>query len=132
MLDVSVHSHSLPPLNGDAAAPPSPSTSLSPALTMQDIQRAHTRMLAALNHEIRTPLTGILGMSDLLLESSLSAEQREYVQSTRMCAESLLESLSNALEYASVMAGQLQLSESAFHLHEVIHPCVSSLDCRHA
>lgn len=130
MLDVSVHSHSLPPLNGDAAAPPSPSTSLSPALTMQDIQRAHTRMLAALNHEIRTPLTGILGMSDLLLESSLSAEQREYVQSTRMCAESLLESLSNALEYASVMAGQLQLSESAFHLHEVIRASVGIMQTR--
>ncbi len=92
--------------------------------------RVHTRMLTALNHEIRTPLTGILGMSDLLLESSLSSEQREYVQSTRLCAESLLESLSNALEYASVMAGQLQLAESPFHLHEVIRSSVAAQQAR--
>lgn len=97
---------------------------------MRELQRVHAKMLAALNHEIRTPLTGILGMSDLLLESSLSQEQREYVQSTRLCAESLLESLSNALEYASVMAGQLQLSESPFHLHEVIRASVASMQAR--
>ena len=85
--------------------------------SLRELQRVHAKMLSALNHEIRTPLTGILGMSDLLLESTLSAEQREYVQSTRFCAESLLESLSNALEYASVKAGQMQLSETPFHLY---------------
>ena len=87
-------------------------------------------MLAALNHEIRTPLTGILGMSDLLLESSLSAEQREFVQSTRLCAENLLESLSNALEYSSVMAGHLQLAEAPFHLPEVIRASVAGMQSR--
>ena len=97
---------------------------------MRDLQRTHAQMLSALNHEIRTPLTGILGMSDLLLESSLSSEQREFVQSTRLCAENLLESLSNALEYASVMAGQLKLSESPFHLHEVIRASVAAMHAR--
>jgi len=97
---------------------------------MQELQRAHARMLAALNHEIRTPLTGILGMSDLLLESSLSSEQREYVQSTRLCAENLLESLSNALEYSSVLAGQLHLSEAPFHLHEVLRTSVAAMQSR--
>lgn len=87
-------------------------------------------MLAALNHEIRTPLTGILGMSDLLLESSLTSEQREYVQSTRICAESLLESVANALEYASVIAGQLKLSEAPFHLQEVIRTAVAAMQAR--
>ncbi|MFN0101225.1 MAG: response regulator [Bryobacteraceae bacterium] len=98
--------------------------------SMQELQRTHAKMLAALNHEIRTPLTGILGMSDLLLESSLSAEQREYVQSTRLCAESLLESLCNALEYATVMAGELHLSDSPFHLHEVIRASVAAMQAR--
>lgn len=98
--------------------------------SMRELQRAHARMLAALNHEIRTPLTGILGMSDLLLESSLSQEQREYVDSTRMCAENLLESLSNALEYASVMAGELQLSESPFQLAELIRTSVAAMQDR--
>lgn len=120
MLEVqSAYSSASPPV-GQPTAPDS----------MQDLQRTHARMLAALNHEIRTPLTGILGMSDLLLESSLSAEQREYVQSTRLCAENLLESVSNALEYAAVMAGQLQLAESAFHLHEVIRASVAAMQAR--
>ena len=114
------------PFTNSSALPP---LNVEPEL-MREMQRTHARMLAALNHEIRTPLTGILGMSDLLLESSLTAEQREYVQSTRMCAENLLESLSNALEYAAVMAGQLQLSESPFHLHEVIRSAVSNMQHR--
>lgn len=110
--------------------PPSIATASAGPDSMQDLQRAHARMLSALNHEIRTPLTGILGMSDLLLESSLSQEQREYVQSTRLCAENLLESLSNALEYASVMAGQVKLSETPFHLHEVIRVSVAAMQAR--
>lgn len=121
MLEVSVAHPPLPPPFAAASALPD---------SMQGLQRTHARMLSALNHEIRTPLTGILGMSDLLLESSLSPEQREYVESTRLCAENLLESLSNALEYASVMAGQLQLSEAAFHLHEVIRAAVAAMQAR--
>jgi CheY-like chemotaxis protein len=113
----------------EVSAPDSVAAPSAP-ISMTELQRAHTRMLAALNHEIRTPLTGILGMSDLLLESSLSGEQREYVQSTRLCAENLLESVSNALEYASVMAGQLQLSDAAFHLSEVIRASVAAMQSR--
>jgi len=115
--------------SANSPTPTPPSKTAAPD-SLLDLQRTHARMLAALNHEIRTPLTGILGMSDLLLESSLTSEQREYVQSTRLCAESLLESVSNALEYASVMAGHLRLSESAFQLHEVIRTSVASMQTR--
>jgi CheY-like chemotaxis protein len=69
-------------------------------------------------------------MADLLLESSLTPEQKEYVQSTRLCAENLLESLSTALEYAAVSAGHLKLSESAFHLNEVIRPSSGAMEMR--
>ena len=55
-----------------------------------DGQQLKSQLLADLNHEIRTPLSGILGMSDLLLETRLDAEQKEYVQASRVCAESLL------------------------------------------
>ncbi|MBM3784920.1 MAG: response regulator [Acidobacteria bacterium] len=110
--------------NCEIAAPAGPFTSLD------ELQAAHGRLLAALNHEIRTPLTGVLGMADLLLETSLSTEQRDYVLSTRLCAETLLESLSNALEYAAVTGGKLQLSESAFQLHEVIRAAVAAMLAR--
>ncbi len=110
--------------------PPGSAGNSPDAEAMRALQRTHARMLAALNHEIRTPLTGILGMSDLLLESALSSEQREYVQSTRSCAETLLESLSNALEYASVAAGDVKLAEAPFHLHEVVRAAVAAMQER--
>lgn len=90
----------------------------------------HAKFLTALNHEIRTPLTGILGMADLLLETALSSEQREYVYSTRLCAENLLESVSNALEYAAVTGGQLQLADSVFSVQEVIRSAVGGAQRR--
>lgn len=76
--------------------------------------------LASLNHEIRTPLSGILGMTDLLLETKLDDEQREYVQAARLCAESLFEILNAALEYSALEAGRVSLDESEFSLKEAL------------
>src|SRR5712691_33612 len=65
--------------------------------------------LACLNHEIRTPLSGIMGMIELLLETSLDEDQREYAQAARVCAESLFEILNSALDYSALEAGQFTL-----------------------
>src|SRR5713226_8941446 len=81
--------------------------------------------LASLNHEIRTPLSGILGMADLLLETNLDEEQREYVAAARLCAENLFHILNSALEYAALEAGQLQLDETEFSLREMLDSAVS-------
>src|ERR1700685_4028868 len=70
--------------------------------------------LASLNHEIRTPLSGIIGMADLLLETTLDDEQREYVNAARLCAENLFEILNATLEYSSLEAGQFVLDDSEF------------------
>jgi hypothetical protein len=70
--------------------------------------------LASLNHEIRTPLSGILGLADLLLEPSLDAEQRDYVQTARDCALDLLRTLNATLEYSALSAGGLRLEEAEF------------------
>src|SRR5262245_7551696 len=55
----------------------------------EDFSLLKSRFLAVLNHEIRTPLSGIMGMTDLLLETCLDEEQREYVSAARACAETL-------------------------------------------
>jgi CheY-like chemotaxis protein/anti-sigma regulatory factor (Ser/Thr protein kinase) len=81
--------------------------------------------LASLNHEIRTPLSGIMGMSDLLLETNLDDEQREYVNATRLCAESLFEILNATLEYSALEAGQFCLDESEFSLKELLDSAVN-------
>ena len=52
-----------------------------------EIDRLKGTFLANLNHEVRTPLSGILGMTDLLLETTLDEEQRDYVSTVRLCAD---------------------------------------------
>src|SRR5579864_3168200 len=76
--------------------------------------------LASLNHEIRTPLSGILGMADLLLETELTEEQRDYVATARLCAEDLFHILNATLEYSALEAGQVALEETEFSPQEIV------------
>lgn len=76
--------------------------------------------LASLNHEIRTPLSGILGMTDLLLETSLTEDQQEYAAATRVCAENLLEILNVTLEYSALSAHRVRLEEAEFSLLDTL------------
>ena len=81
--------------------------------------------LASLNHEIRTPLSGILGMLDLLLETSMDEDQRDYLNAARLCAESLSELLNSSLEYAALEAGQISLEESEFSVKEMLEAALT-------
>jgi CheY-like chemotaxis protein len=90
------------------------------------------QFLASLNHEIRTPLSGILGMSDLLLETQMDDEQREYVQMVRQCAGGLFDLLNDTLEYTSLASGCVQLDESEFHLQDTIQAAVGELSAKAA
>ena len=85
-----------------------------------EIDRLKGPFLANLNHEIRTPLSGILGMTDLLLETPLDEEQRDYVATARLCAENLFHLLNATLQYAALSAGNLQLDETEFSLREMV------------
>jgi len=94
-------------------------------ISITDIERAEIdrlkgTFLANLNHEIRTPLSGILGMTDLLLETPLDEEQRDYVATARLCAENLFHLLNATLEYSALTAGHLQLDETEFGLSEMV------------
>jgi CheY-like chemotaxis protein len=89
-----------------------------------ELDRLKGTFLASLNHEIRTPLSGILGMADLLLETSLDEEQREYVTAARFCAENLFEILNATLEFSALEAGQFSLDESEFSLKEMLNAAV--------
>jgi CheY-like chemotaxis protein len=91
--------------------------------TAEELASLKQHFLASLNHEIRTPLSGVLGMADLLLETALDPEQREYVNSARECAQSLLGMLSSALEYAALMAGTALNVDAEFSLRETLEVC---------
>src|SRR3981081_1281939 len=79
-----------------------------------------SQFLAGLNHEIRTPLSGILGLTDLLLETNLDSEQREFASTTRQCAESLLDVLNKTLEYSALASNQVAVQDAEFHLRQTI------------
>ncbi|MEO5923282.1 MAG: response regulator [Bryobacteraceae bacterium] len=87
--------------------------------------RAKGAFLASLNHEVRTPLSGIVGMLDLLAETTLDEDQKDYLSAARLCTESLTELLNTSLEYAALEAGQITLDESEFNLRETLETTLS-------
>lgn len=71
--------------------------------------RAKGQFLATMSHEVRTPLNGIIGFTSLLLETSLTREQREYVQTIRTGGEALIQLTGDILDFARIESGRLQL-----------------------
>lgn len=89
-------------------------------LKTDELSEVKEQFLASLNHELRTPLSGILGMTDLLLETSLTEEQKDYVGAARVCAENLLEILNVTLEFSALSANHIQLEETEFSLQDTL------------
>lgn len=100
---------------------------------------AKSRFVANMSHEMRTPLNGVIGMSDLLMETRLSSEQKDFARTIQASARTLLSLIDKVLDLARIEADKLQIEEIDFDLHALVNStarmlapqaAAKGLDCR--